>query len=338
MLDCVIIPTALILDFMLGDPHWLPHPVRWMGRGISKYETYVRAKGYSLKISGIILAFGLPAGVWSLTFKTLYAIDIFNESLRWVIEVWLVYQCISVRGLYDETQKVFQALHSGEIEQARQHVSEIIGRDTDHLNESEISRAAVETIAEGTVDGVFSPLFYAAIGGAPLALAYKAISTLDSMVGYKNKQYADFGWASAKLDDLANWIPARLAVLMVPIAAAIAGLNVRESWRVGLRDRLKHPSPNAAHAEAAFAGAMDVRLGGSNFYQGVEKRKPVLNSEGVIATQAHIRQSWRLLFLSSLLIVNCIFGAQLSSSFIVYETIFDFSLWHDTYLISCLTK
>ncbi len=303
MPDYSVILIALLLDLMLGDPRWLPHPVRWMGWCITKFESYVRSKRCPLKMAGVLLAVGLPACVWLLAFITLSVAGYFSSFLRGMLEIWLVYQCVSVRGLIDETRKVYNALQTEEIEQARQHLSMIVGRDTDHLNGSEIARATVETIAEGSVDGVSSPIFWAAIGGAPLAMAFKAVSTLDSMVGYKNERYEDFGWASAKLDDIANWIPARLSIIIIPIAALFTGQNARRSFRVGIRDRLKHSSPNAGHAEAAYAGAFNVQLGGPSTYQGHVSNKPILNSNGYSVQQDHIIRAWKLLFVSSMILI-----------------------------------
>ncbi len=303
MVENSVIPIAFLLDLILGDPHWLPHPVRWMGQCIVIYEKHVRSRQYSLTWAGIVLAVGFPVCVWLISFfllKTLYQL---NVTAGWLIEIWLVYQCVSAQGLIRETRKVYHALHDGHMEKARHLLAMIVGRDTDRLEETEISRAAVETVAEGTVDGVLSPLFFAAIGAAPLALAYKAVNTLDSMVGYKNERYMDFGWASAKLDDLVNWIPARLSIVLIPLAAILVGQNAGNSFRIGFRDRLKHTSPNAGHAEAAYAGALGVRLGGRNVYQGLVSQKPILNVEGDSAQPSHILKSWNTLLLTSILFI-----------------------------------
>jgi adenosylcobinamide-phosphate synthase len=278
MVEYFIIPCAVILDFLLGDPYWMPHPVRIMGWCIATYEKCVRYINAPLFLSGIVLSIGFPLLVWTITDRYLHMIHQYNETLRWAIEIWIVYQCISIRSLIDETHKVYTHLTNRNIEQARSDLSMIVGRDTDRLPENEISRATVETIAEGTVDGVFSPLFYAFLGGAPLVLAFKVISTLDSMVGYKNRTYIDFGWASAKFDDVANWVPARLSIVIIPIAALFLGMNSIQAFIVGFRDRLKHTSPNAGHAEAAYAGALGVQLGGKNMYGGIVNSKPFLNA------------------------------------------------------------
>ncbi len=206
--------------------------------------------------------------------------------------------------MIDETQKVYRALRTRGIQEARDSLSMIVGRDTGNLNDTDISRATVETIAEGTVDGVFSPIFFYAVGGLPLAWAFKAVSTLDSMVGYKNKQYRDFGWASARLDDLANWIPARLSIVIIPAAALCIGQDSRNALRIGFRDRLKHSSPNAGHAESAYAGALGVYLGGTSFYGGQRNVKPVLNEGERSPSSKDIKQAWFLLIVSTILFIG----------------------------------
>ena len=308
MINCFHILAALLLDSLLGDPHWIPHPVRWMGRFISGYEKFIRDRGYPLKLAGIFLALGLPAAVWSLTFLALSILAVFHETLRTAGEIWLIYQSVSIRGLIEETVKIYTALCDDAIEKAREFLSMVVGRDTQNLDETEIARATIETIAEGSVDGVFSPLFYAVIGGAPLALAFKAVNTLDSMIGYKNEKYCDFGWASAKMDDVSNWIPARISILVIPLAAWLTGSNGWNSLRVGFRDRLKHPSQNSAHAESAYAGALGIQLGGCSFYQGIRSNKPLLNAVGNKAKKEHVLQSYRLLVVSSVLFYFVMFS------------------------------
>ena len=180
-------------------------------------------------------------------------------------------------------------------------LSRIVGRDTERLDEAEIVRATVETIAENVVDGITAPLFFAFLGGAPAALAYKAASTLDSMVGYKNETYRNFGWASARLDDALNFIPARLTGVLIPLAATFCGCNVRNGWRIFWRDRKKHPSPNSAHAEAAFAGALNVRLGGTSAYGGVPSHKEYLGDANRPLAPDAIKQAQRLMFATSVI-------------------------------------
>lgn len=306
------IPAAMILDFILGDPQRIPHPVRGMGWCILQWEKFIRARLYPLKTAGITLAFGLPFAVWVLAALGMYCASKCHETVRLALEVWLIYQCISIRGLIDETWKIHEALFVKDIDDARMCLSRVVGRDTQNLEETDIARATVETIAEGSVDGVFSPLFFAALGGAQLALAFKAVSTLDSMIGYKNDRYMEFGWASAKLDDLANWIPARLSLLVIPAAAFLTGLNGWRSLSTGFRDRRKHPSPNAGHAESAYAGALGIQLGGVNYYQGVKSDKPALNTEGDRPNKNHIIQSFGLLVVSSILFLCIVFIGQMA--------------------------
>src|SRR3972149_6850701 len=247
-----VILTAFMLDIILGDPHWLPHPVRWIGRAVHFIETGLRKTGVPFRLSGVLLAFI-------------------------IISVIIMYTTLSTMSLYDEGMKVYKDLRNNNLIAAQNNLSMIVGRDTGHLDSGEVIRGAVETIAENSVDGVISPLFYAMIGGPALSIAYKAINTLDSMVGYKNEKYIDLGWASARLDDLANYIPARISGFLIPIAALLCGKGLRNSLRTVLCDRKKHPSPNSGIPEAAVAGALGIHLGGINYYQGVPFSRQNLN-------------------------------------------------------------
>lgn len=200
-----------------------------------------------------------------------------------ILSIGLAATTLAARDLWDHVRAVNGPLNVGDLPAARRAVSMIVGRDTAQLSESEVARATVETVAESAADGVIAPLFYLAVGGAPLALAYKAINTLDSMIGHHDKRYADFGWASARLDDLTNWIPARMAaVLLIAGAGLTTGQleQVRNGWRVFRRDRSKHPSPNSGRPEAAMAGILGVKLGGTNFYDGIAQARPILGQEG----------------------------------------------------------
>jgi len=300
------IAIAYLLDLVLGDPEWLPHPVRWIGRCITWTEDRLRSTSLPLIYAGVILAVCLPLVIGLFTWGMIALTHLIHPSLAWWIEIIIIYQCISIKDMYIQTKKVYDNLIQYNIEQARYFLSRIVGRDTETLDEHEISRACVETIAEGTVDGVISPLFYAAIGGAPLAITFKAISTLDSMVGYRNERYQQLGWASAKLDDLANFVPARLVILLIPMAAWLVRLDTWHSFKITWRDRLKHSSPNAAHAEAAYAGALNVRLGGENFYEGVLSKKPFLFEERNLPQLKDIQSAWKLYLVTSIIILIAI--------------------------------
>jgi adenosylcobinamide-phosphate synthase len=199
-----------------------------------------------------------------------------NLWIGWGFHTFLLYTTFAARDLARHSRRVFAALKQGKLLQARQELSKMVGRDTETLDEKEVIRSSVESVAENTVDGVISPLFYALIGGAPLAIGFKAASTLDSMVGHKIPRYLQFGWASARLDDLLNFIPARISIFLFPVASLFCNLSVTDSLRIVLRDGQKSPSPNAGIPEAAVAGALGVQLGGMSFYKGVARPKPLI--------------------------------------------------------------
>ncbi|MDQ7789350.1 MAG: adenosylcobinamide-phosphate synthase CbiB [Clostridia bacterium] len=289
-----VILAAVALDRLLGEPRWLPHPIRMIGFLIRTGEK-LRVLPLPLKLSGTLMAAGVVAltgvSVWGLLYFT-------YQSLWWglAVETLLVYLAIAPRGLADEALAVDSRLRRDDLPGARARLAMIVGRDTGSLDEQEVRRAAVETVSENTVDGVFCPLFYTVLFGAMGAWMYKAVSTLDSMVGYRNERYRQFGWAGARLDDAAAFIPARLALLLIPAAAKAAGLSARQAWRVGWRDRLAHSSPNAGHGEALYAGALGVRLGGRSSYGGVVSEKSYLGGEFAPPGPETIRQSVALLW------------------------------------------
>lgn len=266
---------AATLDVALGDPRWFPHPVRGMGRLISWCDERVRPicrSPGSLRVAGACLATSLPVLVYALGDFVIDRAGTVSVLLGNVVSVGLAYTTLAGRDLFDHVCAVRRTLTGGNLVGARQAVSLIVGRDTETLSEPEIVRATVESIAESTADGVIAPLVYLAIGGAPLALAYKAINTLDSMIGHRDSRYIDFGWASARLDDLANWIPARLSAGLIVAAAGLATgkwSRTKMSWQILCRDGGKHSSPNSGRPEAAMAGALGTQLGGVNFYDGL---------------------------------------------------------------------
>ncbi|MBC8285220.1 MAG: cobalamin biosynthesis protein CobD, partial [Nitrospinae bacterium] len=222
-----------------------------------------------------------------------------NPIAGFVGSVFFIYASLSIRSLFDESLPTSQFLKKGKLQEARISLSRIVGRDTQNLNEDEIVRATVETIAESTVDGIIAPLFFAALGGAPLVIAYKSISTMDSLFGYKNKKYIDFGWAAARLDDLANWLPARLAIPIIAMGAALCGGDGMRACTIGYRDGNKHPSPNAGIPEATMAGALGIQLGGISYYSGVENAKPLLGDSVKRLHIPDIEQSQKIMFASS---------------------------------------
>ncbi|SRR6266545_2948690 len=278
--DALLIFTlAYALDWLIGDPEWAPHPVRWMGRLIHCGENSLRrfihtpsaefVGGLSLSLL-VVGAFGL--GSWLL----LGWLGGWNQTLAFVVALYFAVTTLATRSLLDESRAVRRLLVKGDLFAARRQVPRIVGRDTKALDEPEVTRAVIETLAESASDGIVAPMFYLVIGGAPAALAYKAVNTLDSMIGHRDERYEYFGKFAARLDDAANFIPARLTALLFVLAAWMMRLDWRGSWRVLLRDGAKHKSPNAGRPEAAMAGALDVCLGGTNYYDGEPHHGPRL--------------------------------------------------------------
>jgi len=272
----IIIPAAVLLDWLLGDPRRFPHPVVGIGRLISFLEPRLRQTVRSELLGGgglLVLTVGITAGVAAVLLRGAYAV---SPSVGIAVATILSWTCLAARSLHGESGLVAEALDAGDLPRARQMLGRIVGRDTAELEEGDIWRGAVETVAENASDGVIAPLLFLMIGGPVLGLAYKAVNTLDSMVGYKNDKYLLFGRASARFDDLANWIPARLTGLFMTLAAPLAGLSMAGAWRIMLRDGGNHSSPNSGVPEAAAAGALGVRLGGTNFYFGRPVAKPTI--------------------------------------------------------------
>jgi adenosylcobinamide-phosphate synthase len=256
------------LDLLLGDPQWLPHPIRGIGLLISAMERTLRKLPHE-RLGGCALVCGVLAVVIAIVILTLR----FGGA---VAGTYWIFTSLAVRGLDDESHKVIDALRRGELGLARVMVSRLVGRDTQGLSQSDIVRAVFETVAENMSDAIVAPLFYLAIFGVPGMVAYKAVNTMDSMVGYKNDRYIRFGWAAARLDDIVNYIPARITAGLIVLSAALSRLRWRSAIHVVLRDAQLQPSPNAGYPEAALAGALGVRLGGLNYYFGRPVQKPFL--------------------------------------------------------------
>lgn len=298
---------ACLLDAWWGDPRWFPHPVRLMGRCIAGYEAAIRrvvTRPTGLRTAGFALAVALPIGAWAVGWGLIRLAGLVHPLAGTGAEVLLAYTTLAARDLVDHATSVLRELNAGRLARAREAVSHIVGRDTETLPEGEIVRATVETVAESTADGVVAPLLYLAVGGAPLALAFKAVSTLDSMVGHRDERYRDFGWASARLDDVANWVPARLAACLLILARGLAtfrGDPVVRAWRILLRDARKHESPNSGWPEAAMAGLLHIQLGGRNVYEGTVIERPRLGDPGQTVRADHIRQAVILMVTASIL-------------------------------------
>jgi adenosylcobinamide-phosphate synthase len=295
------IAIAFIADLLLGDPKGYPHPVKIIARLAYRTEKLSRKLLSNHKLAGIITTITVVATSFLIVWLMIQGLDYIHPLLGWVASIFFIYTTLSVRSLFDESRPVFQHLREANIAKARESLSRIVGRDTTLLEEDQIVRATVETVAESTVDGIIAPLFFAVLGGAPFAMAYKAINTMDSLFGYKNETYRDFGWAPARLDDLANWLPARLSLPIISVGAILCGLNGRKAWVIARRDGRKHPSPNSGIPEAAMAGALGVQLGGISYYSGIENRKPLIGDADQKLQFPDIVQSQKLMFASAFL-------------------------------------
>ncbi len=280
-MNLLSIYTGYALDLIIGDPYSFPHPVRYIGKLISIVEKQIRkitSSDKGLKIAGFFLWFIVVGATFGITTLVLQLFK-FNKLAYFIVNTILIYTTLATKCLKDESVKIYKVLKTGDLDKSRIQLSYIVGRDTTNLNEKEIVRATVETVAENTVDGIIAPLFYGFIGGAPLAMAYKAVNTLDSTVGYKNDKYYYLGFASAKIDDIANYIPARLGVILLPLGSLFTGFNFKDALKIGIRDRKNHKSPNCAFSEGAVAGALGIQLGGTNVYFGKEVYKPTIGDK-----------------------------------------------------------
>jgi len=290
---------AYSLDLLIGDPIWFPHPVRAIGRGITALERYLRQTTIPLRLAGAILTITIVGLTYGLVWLVCHLAGIFHPYLGKAIAILLIFMSLSVRSLAQAAKKVYSPLKAGNINQARRQLGQIVSRETATLDRDSVIRGTVETVAENTVDGIISPLFYAIIGGAPLAWAYKAVNTLDSMVGYKDERYLEFGWFSARLDDAANFIPARLSGVIIPLAALLTGKDGRRSLETVLKDKRKAASPNAGFPEAAFAGALGIQLGGQNIYQGRVSSRPLIGKPIRAKEPEDIRRAIYLMYATS---------------------------------------
>jgi adenosylcobinamide-phosphate synthase len=307
----LVLPAAMALDLVMGDPRWLPHPVRWMGSAISALESWMRRAPLPELPAGAIHTLSLVPLAWGAALAAQQAAFALGRPWGLALETLLVYYSLSLRSLVDAAMAVFHPLAAGDLPAARARLAEIVGRDVAALDAAGIARATVETVAENLVDGVLAPLFFAALGGAPLAMAYKMVNTLDSMVGYRNVRYLYFGRAAARLDDLANLLPARLAVPLVALACALLGSAIGRPWRTALRQGRRHLSPNSGYPEAAFAGALGVWLGGPNRYGGRLVAKPVIGEGLAAARPDHIPRACILATLSAALGLAACWSLQL---------------------------
>lgn len=304
-LSILAVVLGFVLDLLIGDPHWLYHPIRLVGALISALEKLLRGvfpKNKNGELTAGVFLLALTAGIttgcaWGL----LYLAGRIHPWVRFVLETVMCYQLLATKALKDETMKVYTALSQGELKQARYAVSMVVGRDTEVLDETGVTKAAVETVAENASDGVIAPLLFLAIGGASLGFFYKAVNTMDSMVGYKNDKYLYFGRAAARFDDVLNYIPARLSGALMSAAASFCGLDAGNAWKIFLRDRRNHSSPNSAHTEAAAAGALHIQLAGNAYYFGKLYEKPTIGDPDRPVEYEDIRRVNRLLYATAVL-------------------------------------
>lgn len=289
---------AYVLDLIFGDPQNVVHPVQVIGKIISAGEKVLLRKKYKFLAGAVLNIFTV-----SIMYTLMYLI---SKSVKisvffMIIEIYLMYTIFSINSLAREGNRVYRILKEGDIEKARKDLSYLVSRDTETMDEKMIIRSTMETISENTVDGIVAPMFYMFLGGMPLAMAYKAINTLDSMVGYKNEKYMDFGKFSAKVDDAANFIPARITGILIVLASMILGYDYKNSLKIFIRDRKNHSSPNSAHSEASVAGALGVQFGGKVSYFGKEINKPTIGDKTKEFELEDIRKNIRIMYVTSFL-------------------------------------
>ena len=294
--------AGYLLDLLLGDPEWLYHPVRLIGKLISRTEKRLRARGGNLRTGAVFLTASTVLVTMAVTALVLWLLSLWGRVPLFIGMALMDWMGIAVTCMAKEARGVRKALERG-LPDARKQVARIVGRDTQDLNEEEIVKATVETVAENTTDGVVSPLFWALLGGPVLLWGFKAASTLDSMVGYMDEKYRDIGWSSARLDDILNYIPARLTALLMVCAAYLTGLDGRNAFRIVRRDHANHKSPNCAWSEAAAAGAMHIQLGGTHEYFGKPVEKPTIGDADRPAEPQDIRRANQMLYVTSGLMI-----------------------------------
>ncbi len=301
----IIIP-AVIIDILIGDPEFLLHPVIIIGFLVSWLETGSRTivrTSHGEIVAGIIVVCLVILCTYIVTWGIIKLLMMINFYLGLLVNIWLFSTTIAIKGLSQEGFKIYNYLKKRNIYEARQQVSRIVGRETDNMDASDVIRAAVESIAENTSDGIIAPLFFFFIGGTPLAMTYKAVNTMDSMLGHKNKKYLNFGRAAARFDDIVNYIPARITALMFCLAALLNGYDYKNSFNIIKRDAGKHPSVNAGYPEAAVAGALGIRLGGINHYHGKADFRAYMGDEVKKIDKKDIKKAVYLLYWNTGLVI-----------------------------------
>lgn len=312
-LSFLALVIGFCIDLLIGDPHSIPHPVVGIGKLISALEKRLRrlfpktdrgeiAAGGVLWVLVVVICTAIPAGI-------LYLCHRLSPWLRLTVESIMCWQILATKSLKDESMNVYKALESGDLERSRHAVSMIVGRDTARLDDAGVTRAAVETVAENTSDGVVAPMLFLALGGAPLGFFYKAVNTMDSMLGYVEMPYKNIGLVPAKMDDLANYLPSRLSALLMLAAGFLLGVDAKNGWRIFRRDRFNHASPNSAQTESVCAGLLGVRLAGDAWYHGVLHRKKYIGDDTREIAHRDILLACRLLYLTAFLtLLLCVLG------------------------------
>ena len=290
--------SAVALDLLVGDPRWLPHPVRGIGRLAQWLERPLRRLIRNEQAAGIVAVLLVVVMTGASAWGLIGIAGICHPLAADIVSIILIYTTVAAHDLARHSCAVFQALAAGDLTRARRRVAEIVGRDTGRLDEAGVARAAVECVAESTVDGITAPLFFAILAGPVGAMMYRAINTLDSTFGYATNRYLRFGWAAAKLDDLANYLPSRVTAPLIGLAAAILGRRPLQSWRILRRDGRKHASPNSGLPEAAMAGALGIQLGGVSYYDGEPLAKPAIGEPIVPIAAEHILAANAVMFVT----------------------------------------
>lgn len=288
--------AAVALDLLIGDPRWLPHPVRGIGGLARRLESPLRRLIKNEYAAGVLVVFVVVGSAALAVWGLIQGARLLHPLAGDLLSILFIYTAIAPRDLARHSMVVYRALKAGDLPLSRRRVAMIVGRDTDNLDEAGVTRAAVECVAESTVDGVTAPLFFALLGGPIGAMAYRAINTMDSTFGYMTPRYCRFGWASARLDDLANYLPARLTAPLIGVAAVVLNLHPLQSWRILRRDGRKHASPNSGLPEAAMAGALGVQLGGTAIYDGEPLEKPTIGDSLTPLTAKHILMANLVMF------------------------------------------
>ncbi len=306
--------SAVILDLLLGDPTSYPHPVVLMGKLISSFDNILRNNledNRKQRFKGFVLVLLVLSITFLITYFTISLFTYLNNYLSTALKIFILYTTIAIKGLSAAGRKIYKSLQEDNKQKACSSLNMFVGRETDKLNEDEIIRATVETIAENTSDGIIAPLFYYLIGGPVAAVLYKAVNTMDSMLGYKNQKYRYFGWTAAKLDDVVNYIPARLTALFIIIAAVLLQKDYKRAYKTILNDADKHVSPNAGYPESAVAGALKIQLGGVNYYFGRVSKKALLGEKILDFSNKNIKETISLMYIAS-------FSFILMSVFLLY--------------------